>query len=165
MTGYALESMLRIRTMREDRAAAELTAARRGVELAKARLSEREAELAAYETEKEARRERIYDAVIGRTVTMDDLERAREGVARIDEEGALKADTVAQARTELDRSREAAEKTRRFFVAASKSRMKISEHRSMWLAEETAAGQYRQEAELEDFTGKKVIDDAGTERD
>ena len=157
---YALESMLRIRTMREDRAASELTAARREVARAEARLSGRKAELAEYEATKEERRERIFAAVIGRAVTMDDLDRAREGIARIDEEGALKADNVLQAQLQLDDCRKEAEKTHRAFVAASKNRVKITEHKSVWIAEEDAAGEFRQEAELEDFTGKKVIDDA-----
>jgi hypothetical protein len=38
--------------------------------------------------------------------------------------------------------------------------MKITEHRAIWEAEETAVAEYRSEMELEDFTGKKVADDA-----
>ena len=98
--------------------------------------------------------------MIGRAVTMDDLDLAREGVARIDEEGILKADNVVQAEAELKKCRDNAEVTRLAFVSASKNRMKISEHRSIWEAEESAAMERLQEAELEDFTGKKVADDA-----
>ncbi|MBE6396561.1 MAG: hypothetical protein E7046_06125, partial [Lentisphaerae bacterium] len=84
---YALQSMLRIRTMREDRAATELTAARREVVRAQDVLAQRRNDLAEFESTKESRRDRIFDAVIGRAVSMDDLDLAREGVARIDEEG------------------------------------------------------------------------------
>lgn len=157
---YALQSMLRIRTMREDRAATELTAARREVSHAQERLVQRKNDLAEYEATKEERRDRIYAAVIGRAVTMDDLDRAREGVSRIDEEGAIKADNVVRAEAELCRFREAAEESRLNFVSASKNRMKISEHRAIWEAEEIAEAEHRQEMELEDFTGKKVVDDA-----
>jgi hypothetical protein len=38
--------------------------------------------------------------------------------------------------------------------------MKITEHRAIWEAEESAEVEYRSELELEDFTVKKVIDDA-----
>ncbi|MBQ9740016.1 MAG: YscO family type III secretion system apparatus protein, partial [Kiritimatiellae bacterium] len=86
---YALQSMLRIRAMREDRAATELTAARREVSRAQERLSQRKRDLEEYEATKEARRDRIYEAVVGRAVSMEDLDLAREGVARIDEEGIL----------------------------------------------------------------------------
>ena len=101
---YALQSMLRIRAMREDRAATELTAARREVSRAQERLSQRKRDLEEYEATKEARRDRIYEAVIGRAVSMEDLDLAREGVARIDEEGILKADNVVQAEADLQKS-------------------------------------------------------------
>ena len=157
---YALQSMLRIRSMREDRAATELTAARREVARAQAALERRRCDLAEYEATKEARRDRIYEAVLGRAVSMDDLDLAREGVSRIDEEGSIKADNVVQAEAELKKCRDNAEASRLAFVSASKNRMKITEHRAMWEVEEADAMERRQEAELEDFTGKKVADDA-----
>ena len=157
---YALQSMLRIRAMREDRAATELTAARREVSRAQERLSQRKRDLEEYEATKEARRDRIYEAVIGRAVLMEDLDLAREGVARIDEEGILKADNVVQAEEDLRKCKDNAETSRLAFVSASKNRMKISEHRAIWEAEEAAEAERRSEMELEDFTGKKVVDDA-----
>jgi hypothetical protein len=146
--------------MREDRAATELTAARREVSRAQERLSQRKRDLEEYEATKEARRDRIYEAVIGRAVSMEDLDLAREGVARIDEEGLLKADNVVQAEADLQKCRNNAETSRQAFVSASKNRMKITEHRSIWEAEEAAEAERRSEMELEDFTGKKVVDDA-----
>ena len=157
---YALQSMLRIRTMREDRAATELTAARREVTRAQERLSQRKRDLEEYEATKEVRRDRIFEAVVGRAVSMEDLDLAREGVARIDEEGILKADNVVQAEADLQKCRDNAETSRMAFVSASKNRMKITEHRAIWETEEAAEAEYRSEMELEDFTGKKVIDDA-----
>ena len=157
---YALQSMLRIRTMREDRAATELTAARREVARAQEALAQRRNDLAEYEATKEARRDSIFNAVMGRAISMEDLDLAREGVARIDEEGILKADNVVQAEAELQKRRDYAETSRRMFVSASKNRMKITEHRAIWELEELEAAERRQESELEDFTGKKVIDDA-----
>ena len=157
---YALQSMLRIRAMREDRAATELTAARREVTRAQERLVQRKDDLKEYEATKDARRDRIFEAVIGRAVSMEDLDLAREGVARIDEEGILKADNVVQAEADLQKCKDNAETSRMAFVFASKNRMKITEHRAIWEAEEAADAEYRSEMELEDFTGKKVIDDA-----
>ena len=46
---YALQSMLKIRTMREDRASAELSAARQAVRQAAQMVLERQAELAEFE--------------------------------------------------------------------------------------------------------------------
>ena len=156
---YALQSMLRIRSMREDRAATELTAARREVARAQAALERRRCDLAEYEATKEERRDRIYAAIIGRAVSADDLAMAREGVSRIDDEGNLKADNVLRAEGVLkDRQREA-ETALEGLVLATKNRMKIDAHRENHLREEAAWADMRQEIELEDFTGKKVIDD------
>ena len=90
---YALQPLLVIRETREDRARGELTAARRAVAEAEAALAARRRELADWQDTKDARRDRIYSAIIGRTVSRDQIDLAQEGVARIDEEGALKADT------------------------------------------------------------------------
>ncbi|MBP5790858.1 MAG: YscO family type III secretion system apparatus protein, partial [Kiritimatiellae bacterium] len=100
---YTLQPLLNIRLMREDRASCELTAARRAVRAAEEALDMRRHDLAVFEETKEARRDRIYDAIMGRAVSREQIDLANEGVARIDEEGALKADNVAQAKTELKR--------------------------------------------------------------
>lgn len=156
---YALESLMRIRVRREDAARGELTAARLRVAEAQSRLDDRRAELSEFERTKEERRDRIYAAVIGRTVTADDLALAREGVSRIDDEGNLKADNVVRAEGVLEDRRKEAAAAREGFVMATKNRMKIDEHRVSWLREEAAEDDRRQEIELEDFTGKKVTDD------
>lgn len=152
---YTLQPLLNIRIMREDRASGELTAARQAVRRAEDALADRERELSEYERTREERRDRIYDAIMGRAVSREQIDLANEGVARIDEEGALKADNVAQAKTELKRKEDEAETARAAFVTASKNRMKIAEHRAIWVVEEAKEQELRAEGELEDFTGRK----------
>ena len=152
---YALQSLLRIRALREERAGGELTLARQAVAVARDALDARRCDLADFEATKEERRDRIFDTVMGRPVSRDQIDLAREGVSRIDEEGVLKADNVKRAEGDL-RNREAeAETAKAVFVAATRNRMKIDEHRAAWLAEEAAEGERRAEGELEDFTGRK----------
>ena len=109
---YALQPLLKIRTMREDRASGELVAAKRDLAVAEEALEARRRDLAEWEATKEGRRDRIYAAVIGRTVSRDQLDMANEGVARIDEEGALKADNVKRAEQERRQREEAAAEAR-----------------------------------------------------
>ena len=94
---YTLQPLLRIRMMREDRATGELTAARLALAAAEEALAARQRDFAEWEETKEERRDRIYDAIIGHKVSMEQLDIANEGVARIDEEGVLKADNVKRA--------------------------------------------------------------------
>ena len=155
---YVLQDLLRIREMREDRASAELSAARQEVLRAEQQLEERKDELREFEMTKEERRDRIFAAVVGHAVTREDLDKALEGVARIDKEGELKADNVNLAASKVKEKKELSEEARKHFVIASKDRMKISEHRAVWVKEEQKEQEFRQEIELEDFTGKKNVE-------
>ena len=152
---YILQPLLRIREMREDRATGELTAARQALAAAEETLAARQHDLAVFEETKEERRDRIYATVIGRAVSREQLDMATEGVARIDEEGALKADNVVRAEAERQAREEAAAAARARLNLATKNRMKIDEHRAVWLADEAKAQEDRAEAELEDFTVRK----------
>ena len=155
---YALQELLRIRVMREDRASAELAAARQEVRRAEQQLEERKDELRQYEETKEERRDRIYEAVRGHAVTREEIDKVVESVARIDEEGVLKADNVALATANVTEKERLSEEAKTHFAQASKERMKISEHREIWLREELKEEEHRQEIELEDFTGKKNVE-------
>lgn len=156
---YALESLITIRTRREDTARGELVAARLKLSQAQQDLEDRKSELRAYEETRESRRNRIYSTIIGRVVTQTDLEMAREGVARIDEEGNLRANNVVQAEGRVKDREQEVDTARADFVVATKNRMKLDEHRSEWMRGYLEEMDHRQEIELEDFTGKKVQDD------
>ena len=152
---YTLQPLLRIRTMREDRATGELTAARQALAAAEEALVARRRDLTEWEETKEARRDRIYDAIIGQKVSRDQIDLANEGVARIDEEGVLKADNVTRAEGVVKENTEAAEVARANLNLATKNRMKIEEHRAVWLAEDAKVQEARAEGELEDFVVRK----------
>ena len=152
---YTLQPLLRIRTMREDRASGELVAAKRNLAQAEEALAARQHDLEEWEKTKEERRDRIYDAIIGREVSRDQIDMANEGVARIDEEGVLKADNVKRAEGEVREKEAAADAARANLNIAIKNRMKIVEHKAVWLAEEAKEQEARAEGELEDFTVRK----------
>lgn len=152
---YTLQPLLRIRTMREDRASGELVAAKRNLAQAEEALAARQHDLEEWEKTKEERRDRIYNAIIGREVSRDQIDMANEGVARIDEEGVLKADNVKRAEGEVKEKEAAADAARANLNIAIKNRMKIDEHKAVWLAEEAKEQEARAEGELEDFTVRK----------
>ena len=141
--------------MREDRASGELVAAKRNLAQAEEALAARQHDLEEWEKTKEERRDRIYDAIIGREVSRDQIDMANEGVARIDEEGVLKADNVKRAEGEVREKEAAADAARTNLNIAIKNRMKIDEHKAVWLAEEAKEQEARAEGELEDFTVRK----------
>ncbi len=144
--------------MREDRASGELTVARRAVAAASETLSARRSTLAEYEKTRDARRDRLYDGIIGKPVSREQIDLVQEGIAKIDEEGILKADAVNKAESDLSARKREAEAARENFNAATKNRMKIDEHRSDWLKHEAEEQEKKAEGELEDFTRRPQDD-------
>ena len=156
---YALQPMLRIREMREDNAQSALTAARRvRVDAERARDARRQ-DLAEYERTRNERRDAIFDTVMGKVVTMDNLEVMQEGVARIDDEGVLKRDNLRQAENVVTEKSKLEQAAHDAYNLAQKNKMKIEEHRAVWEEEDRREREYRADAELEDFTGRKQTDD------
>lgn len=156
---YALESMRRIRAMREERAGTELTGARRARTAAEQARDERDAACAQFEATKDARRDTIYAAVMGRAVTRDALDRAREAVTRIDEEGVLLEEAARAAAATLEtREREAAAAKARY-AAAARNKAKIEQHRHAWEEEDRRLQELRADMELEEFTGRRLTGD------
>ena len=63
---------------------------------------------------------------------------------------------MPRADDELKQREVAAEAARDVFSAATRSRMKIDEHKAVWNAAEAAEAEKRAEGELEDFTVRKL---------
>ena len=156
---YALESMLRIRVMREDRAGKDLVAARHAREVAQTELDARKQKLHAYAQTKEERRDKVFDTILGRPVPRDEIDRVRSAISQIDEEGVLLTDGVHRAEADLEAKGQEADKAHGRFIAAVKERAKVSQHREIWAEEERRMQELRADAEMEEFTGRKMTDD------
>ena len=156
---YALESMLRIRKMREDRASEALVAARHAQEKAATELRRRERKHGDWLETKEERRDRVFAPIMGVPVTRDDIDIVRETVSGIDEEGILLHDGVVRAKSELETRVKESEQARARHIVAMRDHEKIEQHKSVWREEDRRAQEYAADAELEEFTGRKMVDD------
>lgn len=156
---YALESMLKIRAMREDRAGTELTGARRARSAAERVLAEKTDARVRFESTKDARRDKLYAAVIGQVVSMDDLDRVRAAVTTIDEEGVLLAEAESRAQTEFDKKDQSAAAAKVRFTLAVKNKAKIDQHRLAWEEEDRKQQEMQADAEMEEFTGRRMVSD------
>jgi len=156
---YPLQSMLKIRTMREDRAASDLTRARRARTEAERVLREKAEVRRRYEATKDERRDQVYATVIGRAVKREDLDAVREAVTRIDEEGVLLAEDEKKAEHTAEEKRKEASAAHVRYVAAEKDKEKISLHRESWMADDRLEQERAEDMELEEFTGKREAHD------
>lgn len=148
---YALQSMLKIRGLREERAQAELVQAKAVQAQAERELQKCADARGEYEAGKEERRDRVYAAVIGRTVKMDDLDRARSAVTLIDEEGILLAEAERKARTVFKEKERAAEAARGVLAMATRNKEKIVQHRRVWEEEDRRSRERIADAEMDEF--------------
>ena len=156
---YALESMLRIRVMREDRAGKDLVAARHAREVAQAELDARKRKLAEYAETREERRDRVFETILRRPVSRDEIDRVRSAISQIDEEGVLLTDGVHRAEADLEAREQEADKAHGRFIVAVKERAKVSQHKEIWAEEDRRMQELRADAEMEEFTGRKMTDD------
>ena len=156
---YALESMLTIRTMREDRAATDLAGARRAKSVAERVVEEKAAARATFESTRDARRDRLYETVMGRAVSMDDLDRIRDAVTSIDEEGVLLEAAENQAKAELEKRDQTARAAKVRLTVAAKNKAKIQQHRLAWEEEDRRTQELLADAEMEEFTGRRMVSD------
>ena len=148
---YALQSMLKIRGLREERAQAELVQAKAVLAQAERELQTRTDARIEYEAGKEERRDKVYEAVIGRTVKMDDLDRARSAVTLIDEEGILLAEAERKARTAFAEKESETERARVGLAAATRNKEKIVQHRRIWEEEDRRSRERIADGEMDEF--------------
>ena len=156
---YALQSMLKIRTMREDRAATELTVARKAKAAAEAERERRNAELENYLVTKDERRDKVFDSIMGLAVTRDQIDIAKETVAKIDEEGVIFERALSDAVKVVEEKTQGESRAHARYVGAMKEKSKIEMHRQAWEEEDRKEQEARAELELEDFSGRKLVAD------
>lgn len=143
--------------MREDRASTELTAARRSRDAAQVERDRKQQDLDAFNSTKEERRDRIYDAVIGHVVSQDTLDMARDAVTEIDEEGLMLSEARQKAQHVLEQKCNEAETARIKYVDASRNKSKIEMHKTAWEEEDQKEQERREDSEMEEFTGRKMV--------
>ena len=145
--------------MREDRAATELTKARAAKAAAEAERDRKDEELKRYLMTKDERRDRVFDSILGVTVSRDRIDQVKETIAKIDEEGVLFERALSDAKRVVVEKTEGETKAHAWYVGAMKEKTKIDMHRKMWEEEDRKEQEQRAELEMEDFSGRKMIAD------
>ena len=156
---YVLQPMLRIRGMREDRAQTVLAGARRARLQAEQELERKQEKRAQFEETKEARRDGIFDTIMGRPVSLQDINDVRCSVSQIDEQAVLLEQDERQAEDRLKAKEQEVETARVEHVLAAKDLAKIEEHRKAWDEEDRKMREMLADAEMEEFTGRKLVSD------
>ena len=162
---YVLESMLRIREMREDRAGKELVAARHARDTAVAERTACRERVQQYAQTKEERRDSVFATILNRPVPRSEIDLVNQAIASIDEEGVLLNDALHRAEAAVEERNAEAEKAHGRYVVSVKEHAKVTQHKAIWEEAERREQEQRADAEMEEFTGRRLTDDDADDLD
>ena len=96
---------------------------------------------------------------MGRPVSLQDINDVRCSVSQIDEQAVLLEQDERQAEDRLKTKEQEVETARVEHVLAAKDLAKIEEHRKAWDEEDRKLREMLADAEMEEFTGRKLVSD------
>jgi Type III secretion protein YscO. len=162
---YPLQPLLSVRSFREDNAKAAVSAAEAAVLQAEEKLAERQAEFERYRQWLPEEKERRYDAIMGKEMTMPDLERFKAGLSVLDDGLFVREDAVQEAEKAVEERRNELRTAQRNLTAARKEKMKIEAHKDIWAQAAAKEAEHAADLELEDFSPKTALQPPGHQED
>jgi type III secretion protein O len=162
---YPLQPLLSVRSFREDNAKAAVSAAEAAVRLAEAGAADKRAELARYLRWLPEEKERRYDAIMGRRMSLADLDSFKAGLAVLDDGVFAREDAVQEAEKIVEERGAALRAAQSALTAARKEKMKIEAHRDIWAQAAAKEAERAADLELEDFTPGAALKPPGHEED
>lgn len=154
MSGYPLAPLLRIRKIREQAAAAEVTACRHRLDEAGRVLQQRRDELAEYVPWRINREKELFAVIKNRPVPLARVDEMKaEMAAMLAREHHLE-DQILLAEKVRDEAREALDKARENHVRTMREEQKIKEHRVIWNDEQRREAERLQDLELEEAASR-----------
>lgn len=160
---YPLQPLLSVRSFREDNAKMAVSAAEAAVRQAEAEVAEKQAELERYRNWLPEEKERRYEAIMGREMSLTDLDAFKAGLAVLDDGVLARDDAVRAAEKTAGERREELRTARTALMAASKEKMKIETHKDLWTQAEAREAERAADLELEDFTPGAALPPPGHE--
>ena len=155
MEKYPLAPLLKVREYREDAAKNALSAAERAVVEAQEAEERCREELERYKVWRQEEVERRYDAIMGKSLSLKELDVFKAGLGAL-ADGELKLEEAVTQALENVKKRQAREAARQ----AQHETAKIVTHRDIWLVEAKREAERLEDLEMEEF---KPLPPQGTE--
>jgi hypothetical protein len=148
---YPLEGLLAIRAFREDKALREASAAEAALKAAALETEKRRRELESYQRWRAEEIERRYQSIMGREMSLRDLDEFKASLARLDSEELRKQQAALEAEKLEEAARADLRRARAKLTQAARAKRKILSHRDQWLEGVTREEERLQDLELEEF--------------
>ena len=162
---YPLQPLLSVRAFREDNAKAAVSAAEVAVQQAEAEAAYRRKELVQYLDWLPEEKERRYCDIMGKEMSLADLDAFKAGLAALDAGVLTREDAVQEADKNMEKRKAELHAAQAALAAARKEKMKIEMHRDVWNLAAAKEAERATELELEDFIPKEVLKLPGHEED
>ncbi|MGC8720802.1 MAG: type III secretion system stalk subunit SctO, partial [Thermodesulforhabdaceae bacterium] len=153
---YALEDLLRIRRIREDRAEREVTSRRAAVDAATQFVARCQENLKAYRQWRLKEEDRLFNEIMERLVHLSDVEELRIQIADLRNEELVKEREVEEARKKLLEAQQRLQEARALHRKSVQARQKIEEHRKIWAVEAKRLEEQISDKEMEEFTSERL---------
>jgi type III secretion protein O len=148
---YPLAGLLKLRGFREEAAQKALRAAEAEARTAAETLAARERRLEEYKQWHREERERRWLAILDQTLSRQEMDEFKAGLALLEELELAEAEAVREAALALDKAQQKVQAARAAWRAAEQARRKLSVHREEWEAEQAREAVRREDLELEEF--------------
>jgi type III secretion protein O len=148
---YPLEDLLRVRSYREEEAAAKVTQCRSAVERAAQVVDECNRALHEYSAWRVQREAELYQELFRQQVQLKELDDLKFEILQLREQESLYVQQVHDAEKALQEARDALYASRKLHHAAYKDVEKIGAHKGIWAREIRKQNEEFEERELEDF--------------
>ena len=158
---YPLQPLLSVRSFREDNAKAAVSAAEAALRQAEDAAEKSRAELERYQQWLPEEKERRYAGIMGKLMSLADLDSFKAGLSLLDDGVLTREDAVQQAEKIVEERRNKLRAAQLALTSARKEKMKIDMHKDIWSQEAAKEAERAAELEMEDFTPGIVLQQHG----
>jgi hypothetical protein len=155
---YPLQDLLRIRSMREDRAARLVARERQALAAARSETGRREQLLASFVRGRPEEEEDLFRCVARRSVRMLDLDEFRAGIEALQARETELAHDVENAQLEQAEAHKRSEQAEADHHRRLAELDRLNEHKERWEGEQALEMITREERELEDHTSRSAAE-------
>lgn len=155
-TPYPLQPLLNVRHFRENGARNALMTAEGVLRDAVQAAEDRRAELERYRAWRPGEEERRYDAIMGTSMAMQDLDRFKAGLAALAQAELQREQAVADADRRVEECRKAVADARAAVAKARREVAKIAAHKDIWSEDMRREAERLADIEMEEFKAVPV---------
>jgi hypothetical protein len=147
---YPLEKMLTVRTHRENKKLNHVVQCKEQVKQAETVKRQKEQELSSYRQWRPMEEKRLFDHLQQAPANVHDVMYFTDTVNTLREKQIQKAHRVQEALNQVNSAEQALTKARRKYAEACRKKMKIAEHKEIWMEEYRIQMEQKEENELEE---------------